>query len=183
MKKIIIAAVAALAGIAAFAVVDINSAKAGIFDDVFDAVTGHVTDIKDRITVDEVVIDGKTITSGEFRKDDIGRDPAHWANGTVSVRQADSKIFLQLESDFESGPAPDLYVYFADRKVVDEGTFWDAKRYEVGKVKRGSGASAYELTDDLREISKELGLRSAEPEVVIWCKRFGAFIGAASLTK
>lgn len=143
-------------------------ASAGILD----AITGHFNDVKDRINHDDEFISGDVIATGEFRRDDIGRDPIHWANGRVSVVRNSDGVYLQLESDFQAGPAPDLYIYLADQKVFDEGSFWRSNPNELAKLKSGSGAQYYEL---------ESYNRWTHVEVIIWCKRFGAFIGATTL--
>ena len=166
MKKIIVAAMMAMFAVAA-------PAQAGIFDKITDAVTGHVTDIKDRITHDDEYVSGTIVTSAKFRGDDVGRDPAHWTDGTVSLVERDGVRYLQFADDFNNGLAPDLYIYVADRKVVDEGSFWAAETVEVSKLASGSGAQFYELPADFSV--------SSDFEVVIWCKRFGAFMGAATL--
>ena len=172
IKSAIITAAVFVAATAVFIKVA-TPAYAGLWDDFRDAVSGHVTDIKDRVLNDEVVIDGIVVKTSEFRKDDIGRDNIHWANGSVSAVVSDGKLYLQLGEDFEAGLAPDLHIYVANAKVVDEKTFWDAETIEISKLSRSKGATAYEI--------HQMSMYQSHLEVVIWCKRFGAFIAAATL--
>ena len=150
-----------------------TTAHANFLDGIRDAITGHATDIKDRILHEDEHVEGMTMLTAEFRMDDVGRDAIHWANGSVSVVWGDDgEFYLQLEDDFEAGLAPDLYVYAAKDKVVDEGTFWATETYEIGKLKSSKGASYYNVSDLPEDV----------PHIVIWCKRFGAFIAAAEFT-
>lgn len=144
-------------------------AQAGILD----AITGHFEDITDRIYHEDSHAQGSTILSGSFRDDDIGRDLIHWANGSVSLVRSAKSDYIQLGDDFNSGPAPDLYIYTSINKVVDEETFYMAETTEIGKLQSGSGAQFYAVS--------ELFAQQEHKEVIIWCKRFGAFIGAATL--
>ena len=148
-----------------------STAQAGLISDVVDAVAGHVEDAKERITHDDEFIAGTAIASGEFRSDDAGRDSIHWADGSVSVVVNQYGTFVQLGSDFNSGPAPDLYIYTATSKVVDEESFYNAENLvELGTLQSGSGASYYYV-----------GQTDGFTEVIIWCKRFGEYIGAATV--
>ena len=148
-----------------------SQVRANIFTDAFDAITGHVEDINDRLNHEDTYVSGDAVAISRFRDTDVGRDAIHWADGTVSiVSDDDGKWFVQLHSDFNTGPAPDLYIYLAERKVYDEGSFWAADPVELAKLSSGSGAQHYELTGPVDVV-----------EVIIWCKRFGAFIGAATL--
>ena len=145
-------------------------AQAGIFDDIRDALRGHTIDVIERITHEDQMQSGMYIISTQFRQDDVGRDAIHWANGTISlVLGDDDNFYLQLHEDFEAGPAPDLYLYIAEDKVVDEDSFHATTVFEVGKLVSSKGASFYEVN----EVPNNM------PHVVIWCKRFGAFIAAA----
>ena len=171
MYKITMAiAIAVIAGIATFAAFD---ARANIFTDTIDAIRGHVEDVNDRLNHEDTFINGNTITEAMFRSDDPGRDPIHWADGHVQLVEQDGSYYIQLDHDFRSGPAPDLYIYSADGKVVDEGSFYAVNRWELGKLKSGSGAQYYEIPAHQVE--------NDHLEIVIWCKRFGAYIGAATL--
>ena len=116
------------------------TAYAGIFSDVVDAVKGHVEDVKDRVSHEDQFIDGMVIASSEFRRDDLGRDRIHWADGTVSLIAGTHSGYIQFGSDFRTGPAPDLYLYIASQKVYDEDSFWAAEPTEIAKLQSGSGA-------------------------------------------
>ena len=146
-----------------------TTAQANFLDDIGAAISGHTSDIVDRFTHEDEIKEGMYLLTAEFRDDDVGRDAIHWANGSVSFVVAEDGFFLQLNEDFEAGPAPDLYIYVAEDKVVDEASFWATKTYEVGKVKSSKGASYYDVTS----------MTAQAPHIVIWCKRFGAFIAAA----
>ena len=151
-----------------------TSAMALGFSDLLEAGKGHIKDLGDRWNHEDMYIDGDEQATAMFRDDDIGRDVAHWTDGTVSItRTSDGADFIQFHDDFANGLAPDLYVYVADRKVVDEGSFWDANVVEVSKLESGSGAQYYELPVNFED--------EDHVEIVIWCKRFGAFMGAASV--
>lgn len=144
-------------------------AQAGFLD----AITGHIEDITDRINHEDSYAQGSTILSGSFRDDDIGRDLIHWANGSASLIRSAKSDYIQLGDDFEAGPAPDLYIYTSINKVVDEKTFRMAQTTEIGKLQSGSGAQYYAVS--------QLFSQQEHKEVIIWCKRFGAFIAAATL--
>ena len=158
MIKILISIIIVILG---FALFDMRS-------DVADAVKGHTEDIISRVTHDNEHIVGQVISNGMFRQDDVGRDAIHWADGTVSKVKLNGKMYIQLESNFNSGPAPDLYIYGANQKVFDEVSFEQSNPTEISKLKAGSGAQYYEISQDFSEI-------------IIWCKRFGEFIGSVSL--
>ena len=151
-----------------------TSAMALGFSDLLEAGKGHIKDLGDRWSHDDQFIAGDTISTAEFRDDDIGRDAAHWTDGTVRLVDTGDSVFIQFEEDFDNGLAPDLYVYVADEEVVDEASFWGANTVEVNKLVSGSGAQYYELPVNLED--------EDHVEVVIWCKRFGAFMGAATVS-
>ena len=148
--------------------------QAGFLSDTWDAITGHAADVKDRITVEDTYAPGNVQASNNFRIDDVGRDAAHWANGTVQVKRDHDtgKRYLQLQDNFVSGPAPDLYVYVSETEtyIVDETTFNQHEQIELGKLSKGSGASFYEIPAGVKV-----------NQVTIWCKRFGAFIASTNL--
>ena len=144
-------------------------ASAGVWDSITDAVTGHTTDIIERFSHEDEYIKGNIRSTGSFRDNDPGRDLAHWANGTVSVITMDGENYIQLHGDFSTGPAPDLYLYTARTRVGDEVDFWNGSNVtEVSKLKSGSGAQYYAVDHKFTE-------------VIIWCKRFGQFMGAATV--
>ena len=168
MFRIILVLIAIIAGMSF-----LGASKAGFFSDVKDAVVGHVEDVKERIGHEDSFIDGYVVSRGEFRRDDPGRDGAHWADGTVSLVERDGRRYIQLGPDFNSGPAPDLYIYVADSKVVDEKSFFAASPTSLGPLQSGSGAQFYELSEFIH-VPEDL-------EVIIWCRRFSQFIGAVTL--
>ena len=153
-------------------IVPLVSANANIFSDIKTAITGHIDDLEDRINHEDTILEGNTLVSGEFRADDPGVDRFHWAAGTASIVTNASGMYLQLGDDFDTGHAPDLYIYVADSKVVDESSFWSASgRVELAKLESGSGAQVYDLSG-ISDFS----------EVIIWCKAFGEFMGSATLS-
>ena len=148
----------------------------GLSGTVRDAVEGHATDITERLTVDDQHADGLVLSYADFRDDDIGRDAAHWVNGSVSLiwDEVNDKHYIQLEDNFEAGLAPDLYIYVSTSAtpIVDERSFFATTQLELGKLGKGSGASFYEVPAGLKPI-----------QVTIWCKRFSQFMGSATLVK
>jgi len=152
-----------------------TSATALGLTDILEAGKGHLKDLGDRWKHEDEYIGGIEINSADFREDDPGRDPIHWADGTASLVDMGDSVFIQLDDNFRSGPAPDLYLYVANQRVYDERSFWDAETIEVAKLKSGSGAQFYELPVDLNSEN--------HIELVVWCKRFGAYIGAVTLWK
>lgn len=136
-----------------------------------DALRGHVQDLNERLNHEDSYVSGTTVASSGFRSDDSGRDSIHWADGTSHlIRDASGNWYVQLDDDFVTGPAPDLYIYVADRKVYDESSFWSSNHVELSKLASGSGAQYYSVDAPGEHL-----------ELVIWCKRFGAFIGATTL--
>ena len=144
---------------------------AGIFTDIFDAGKGHIEDVKDRLTVKEQYVDGLIAKSGTFNNDSNDRDSLHYVNGTVSLIYNNGAYYVQLEGDFETGLAPDLYVYVSDwSNILNAKFFNQVEQIELGKLKRGSGATWYAVPADYEVVS-----------VTIWCKRFGMYMGSATL--
>ena len=140
--------------------------------DILGAITGHATDFKNRFTHDDEVVQGIVIAKGEFREDDPGTDALHWADGHVSLIRTDGKFYLQFGMKFDTGFAPDLYVYTSDTFVEDEETFENARNLrEVSMLKSGSGAQYYEV-DELHG-----------DNVTIWCKQFSQFMGSATMLR
>ena len=68
-------------------------------------------DAKGRLFGEETFIDGEILKTGIFDETAVGQDAAHWAKGTATVETLDEKTYIQLGSDFNSGPLPDGYVY------------------------------------------------------------------------
>ena len=137
----------------------------------WDAITGHADDLKGRIFGEESFIGGETLKTGIFDEDAVGQDAAHWAKGTATLKIKDGKRYIQLESDFNSGPLPDGYVYVSkDVDINDEADFNKTRQVELGPLLLGKGASFYEVPEGTEVNS-----------VTVWCKRFGAYIGSADI--
>ena len=135
-------------------------------------VLGHVQDGVSRVTPNNTVVSTNITHMGMIRDNDPGQDALHRASGTITV--ADNKI--QLGEDFTSTPGPDYHVYISSTlDIVDEATFEAARPVELGRLKRGNGASVYDL----------IPLMDAPDNfsVTIWCKRFGEFIGSANVSR
>ena len=158
-----------LLGIAAAPIA--GTANALSWSDIKEAITGHTTDLIDRYTEDDAFAPGHPYAMSTFREDDIGQDAAHWVRGDVYLMSSQGTNYVQLGKDFEAGLAPDLYIYASTRAdIVDEESFFDSPQVELGKLIKGTGASFYELPDNLQPKS-----------VTIWCKRFSQFMGSANL--
>ena len=137
---------------------------------IWTAITGHAKDLISRTTADQV-IEGIITAEGEFDQDADGRDLAHWANGTVHIIEMDGKRYIQLTDDFNSGPLSDGYVYYSHDTDINNTDDFDATRQiEAGKLKKGKGASYYEIPADAEVNS-----------VTILCKAFHVYIGSADI--
>ena len=148
----------------------------GLSGTVRDAVTGHATDITERLTVADQEQDGVILSYANFREDDPGNDVAHWVKGSVSLvwDEVNDKHYIQLNDDFEAGLAPDLYIYVSTSAtpIVDEKSFFATTQLELSKLGKGSGASFYEVP---------AGIKPAQ--ITIWCKRFSQFMGSATIVQ
>ena len=140
-----------------------GQAHAGILDDISTAITGHAKDLKDRILKDQEFITGEVIKSGEFT---YSKDSIHWANGTLDIVKKDGKTYIQLNESFETGLAPDLYIFTSTSVIKTQGDVNVAKKENLQKLKLGKGASFYEVKGDIKSI-------------VIWCKAFNQLMGSA----
>ena len=139
--------------------------KTGIF-------SGHISDLKGRFSPDEIQTEVMVEGTGMFDETAEDRDAAHWADGAVSIEIKDGKKYIQLQSDFNSGPLPDGWVTYSE-ELSYIGT-WDKYKIsnpvEVAPLKKGKGASFYEIPWD------------AEPKsVTIICKQFKQYIGSAPI--
>lgn len=147
-----------------------NESKAGIFDDIADAFTGHVEDVKDRYLTEDQIVEGDKKL---FSVADWSSDSIHYIDGAASIIQAkNGQKYVQLEEDFKAGLAPDLYVYLAPGHVTSDAQFVNNMKKELGKLIKGSGASFYEIPRFLNSYSDE------KFSVVIHCKRFNEPMGA-----
>lgn len=104
--------------------------------------------------------------AGTFRKDLAGSDALHWASGRLHV----SPRALAFEGSV--APGPDYRIYLAPAFVDTKEAFLRIKdqSLQVGELKTFGN-----FTVDL-----PAGVDpSRYAAVVIWCERFGQFIGAA----
>ena len=154
-----------------------TAASANWFTDIVDAVTGHTEDVVDRITTEDSFAPGFVESSNNFRENDRGQDAAHWVSGTAQIlRDHDGgKSYVQLQSNFKSGLAPDLYIYVSTENawIQDEADFTRYEQIELGKLTKGSGASFYELPSTTRAQDVQ--------SITIWCKRFNRFMGSTDV--
>lgn len=116
------------------------------------------------------------VAGGTFDREAPGRDPIHWADGTVSVhRGGDGRLTLRLEGDFRAGPGPRFVIYLNTRAVGEERDFLaDRGRRAVAPLRAFRGAQNYALPPGT-DIA-------AVHTVTIWCESFGVYIGSAALT-
>ena len=167
MKKILQAIIYLFAFMGLVAVVNHNTAHAGWFEDIGKAIDGHVSDIKERITIDDAHVTGIDIAKTTFT---FTKDAIHWAEGDVSVVRSIDGEYVQLEETFKSGLAPDLFIVLSDKVITNQAQLDAAPKTTLMKLTKGSGASYY-------KIPQELKLKT----VVIWCKSFNQFMGSAIL--
>lgn len=159
MKRLII-----LAALAA------SPAQANFLTDSWDALSGHAVDAYTRFLPDEF-IGGELVYKGTFDETAEGQDSVHWARGTAQIRVLKGKRYVQLYEDFKSGPLPDGHVYIsAATDINNEADFERAVQIELGPLKKGSGASYYEIPHGMVVNS-----------VTIWCKQFSQYIGSADI--
>ena len=133
---------------------------------------GHVEDVKSRYT-DDLIKEGNVLRHGIFNEDARGSDAFHNGSGSVTARTADGERFVQLETDFNSTPGPDYYVYSSSTQNIQTIEDFDnaSNVVELGKLLKGSGASFYGVPND------DVSLAS----ITIVCKRFHVFITSADL--
>lgn len=146
-----------------------NTAQAGIFDDITNAIDGHIHDIKDRILVDDQFITGDVISESKFT---YSKDSIHWANGTVKIVEANGKYYIQLGEDFEAGLAPDLYILTSESVIKTQTDLDLAKKDNLIKLAKGKGATVYEITN-VEDINS----------IVIWCQRFNQLMGSSVISE
>ena len=164
-----------LTSVAAASGLTAGTASASWWTDIKDAVVGHAKDLQTRLTHEDEILEASIIGSGKIDVDAHGQDIAHNASGTIGLVHNDDGYHIQLGSDFKSSPGPDYHVYISRGKDVnDEEDFKLFKHYELGPLKSGSGASYYHVSDDIMKATA-----NDDFSVVIWCKQFGAYIGAA----
>jgi hypothetical protein len=115
------------------------------------------------------------IASGKFDETSPGRDPIHWANGSVGIYRQGDQLVLRLENDFVAGPGPNFYIYLNSAKIGDERDFKaDKQRIKLTQLRSFKGGQNYILPagTDLSTIRS----------VTIWCERFSEFIANATIS-
>ena len=102
-------------------------------------------------------------------------DRSHPASGRASVVRLKGGGFgIKLHSDFKVRGGPDLRVWISEAKSPKGGRAVRAARHiDLGGLRSSSGEQIYRLPADF-------DLAKAE-SVVIWCRAFGVFFGAAPL--
>ena len=145
--------------------------------DISTAINGHIEDAVDRVIKEDEFIGGYMLKRNSFFEDPKGEDIFHWAEGTVEIRIVlrEQRAYIQLGEDFNSGPLPDGHVYISttDFNIQDESDFNFDNQIDLGKLKKGNGASYYEIPRNINP--KEIA------SVTIWCKAFGEYIGSANV--
>ena len=155
-----------------------GESKAGIFDDIRDAFTGHVEDVKDRYLTDDQIVTGVTDKESTFT---WSSDSIHYVDGGVKIvkNPITGKLFVQLNEDFSAGLAPDLYIYAAKGHIKSDAQFVNGEKIELGKLVKGSGASYYEISQEIVEMYSDPMFANEPFSIVIHCKRFNEPMGAA----
>jgi len=174
MRYVILIMIAIIA--VGFWIKELKPANAGILDDIRTAITGHTKDAISRFSDDEEIEYKFEIGEGEFDEDASGQDLVHWAKGSVKiVGTIDGKAYVQLDKDFNSGPLPDGHVYISllDDDIDDESDFNFSNQIDLGPLKKGKGASYYEVPSNLPA--------SLIKSVTIWCQAFSEYIGSADI--
>jgi pentapeptide MXKDX repeat protein len=113
----------------------------------------------------------KTLFTGKFH------GKVHPTSGRATVYQeADGKLVLRL-TNFKTSNGPDVHVILVATKDADNANFLksNAEKIELGKMKGNEGDQNYEIP-----AGTDLSRFSA---VSIYCERFDANFGTASLEK
>jgi len=172
--KSILSLMVLIVGLSAIAIYSSNTAQV--------VVKGHLDDAISRIApvdLDSSIISGGIVGTGHIDTDASGQDLIHNSSGTVGAVSHDTGLYIQLGNDFTSSPGPDYHVYISlGSDVDDEKDFNFFKSFELGKLKRGSGPSFYQVPTEVVDEIDHLQQFS----VVIWCKRIGEYIGSATVT-
>ena len=103
--------------------------------------------------------------------------PKDTASGRVSLVKLDSGTYeLRLNSNFNTTPGPDLFVYFsASEDPHDATSITNNAIFEAGKLGSPSGEQKLALPNSFDPTK----FRS----VAIWCKQYTILFGAAPLKK
>lgn len=122
---------------------------------------------------DKMAMEGKpkTLFTGKFH------GKVHPTSGRATVYQeADGKLVLRL-TNFKTSNGPDVHVILVATKDADNANFLksNAEKIELGKLKGNEGDQNYEIP-----AGTDLSRFSA---VSIYCERFDANFGTASLEK
>ena len=107
---------------------------------------------------------------GEFQRQIAGSDALHWGEGKLLITDT------LVVHDGTLAPGPDYRLYLSPTLVRDEAEFAQhaATMVEIGHV---TGFNGFALN-----LPPEIDV-SQYGAAVIWCKAFGEFITAASLTR
>lgn len=123
------------------------------------------------LAIPSPVVAAELKSSGQFR----GADSAHPASGSVEiVRLKGGGHGIKFGKDFRSRGGPDLRVWLSEAKDPRTGrAVRNARHVDLDGLKSTSGEQIYRIPDnvDLADIQS----------VVIWCRAFGVFFGAAPL--
>lgn len=138
---------------------------------VFDAIRGHVRDLKDRFA-DHQVMQGETLKTGEIDTTAKGQDRLHNSSGSWSLVRANGVLYLQSAENFRSSPGPDYHVYVSSKAAIKDNDEFTSDQIEVSRLTKPNGAAFYRLSiQDPNQIQS----------VLIWCKQFREYIGSADL--
>jgi hypothetical protein len=138
---------------------------------IFDALRGHVQDIKARLGNHEK-IDGEILKRGQIDKRAKGQDLIHNSSGEWFLIKVGNQLFLQSGEDFRSSPGPDYHIYISSEPAIKDNDEFNAQQIEVSRIKKPNGAAFY-----LLKIQNPEDIKS----VLIWCKQFKEYIGSADL--
>jgi hypothetical protein len=138
---------------------------------IFDALRGHVQDIKARLG-DHEKINGEILKRGQIDKTAKGQDFIHNSSGKWTLVKVGNQLFLQSGEDFKSSPGPDYHIYISSKPAIKDNDEFNAQQIEVSRIKKPNGAAFYLLkTQNPEDINS----------VLIWCKQFKEYIGSADL--
>ena len=100
-------------------------------------------------------------------------------SGMARIINSDGQFFVELDETFQTSSGPDLVVVLHQSADVIGSTeppafpLQEGSYVSLGELEAFSGAQRYAIAADLD--------LDAYPSVVIWCRRFNATFGAASL--
>lgn len=156
---------------ATFLMITLLAASGSATAQIVDAIGGHLKDIRARFD-DHSTIAGETLKKGEIDRSAKGQDALHHSAGSWSLVRVGAALYLQSGEDFRSSPGPDYHVYISRSQAIKDNDQFNTHQLEVGRLKKPNGAAYYKLpTTNADEVNS----------VLIWCKRFGEYIGSADL--